>query len=366
MYHFNQESFTRPYSVDLSNHKTLPSGTIVVGMLADCVAQEVLAYLRGEDTTEWILDCASRLIGVGRSTSRSTIDPIVIEYEDGSDYSTGVNIATACRHYELFSDLHELDPSARRFKMPFSPAEMRSAMLFGGVSVNCNAPAFPLPLACLRFLRPKRMETYLQYIWRKEDMSEGLFREIGSGLEKETRMHLGRFSSTFPDYDLYPIIDWATRTRSNAVLSFLLKEKAPSVLLCCFVMNGSQQEACDLIKEVSFTDKALVIVPSEFKSEWEKGLGDGSRDQGSEGGVLQAAAWQALDTTNDPILYRKLLALFNITSSRIGNLGTPVSSPFGLTCKRSYKGAKYALEGLHSIDATFTETLMAETLWSFV
>ena len=332
--------------------------------MSDSVAVELMAYLRGEEITHWVLDVGTALLGLKKNVAARTSHPVSIECEEGLVYDTGLQIATACRHYELFSDLHELDPDARQFKMPFPQSIIRVVMLLGGVSANSNSLVYYLPLACLRFLRPKRMETYLQYIWRKEDMSEELFREIGAGLEKETRMHLGRFSSTFPDYDLYPIVDWATRTRHNSVLSFLLKEKAPSVLLCCFVMNGSQQEACDLIKEVSFNDKVLVIAPSEFKSEWKKGIGDG-HDQGREG-VLQAAAWQALDTTNDPVVYRKLLALFNITSSRIGNLDTQVSSPFGLKCKRSYKAAKRAIEGLRSIDPTFTETLMAETLWSFV
>jgi hypothetical protein len=352
MYCFNQLSPIRPYHLD----KGLDDFQHSTGVLTEVIAQELLAYYRGEKVTMSYVNHARR-----RLCHKSTVSLPEEEYKttvkctDG-DVELKVSMATLARNFDLLSDLYEHDPSMTEFSLPFTTEEVTRVLPCKPVLTYYMYFASP-PLACLQFLRPKRTETYLQYQgWEEGD--ESIFRMIGSGLEEETRMYLSRFASVFPDKDLYPIVDWAVRNGNTHVLRLLLEEKAPSVLWWCLsrVANDDLNLSTELVSITSFEDKVPVVMPRELDAEdiWSSSVAAELADN-------YCNALRLVDDAND---VRRLLLMLGLQHPKLGNQDLPMPSPFGLKWELhpSEEVRAKALRRLVEVDPTFTKEMRKEVL----
>lgn len=348
MYSFNTYSRIRPYHVDKTLDKFIQGPTV-----CDLVAQELLAYYRGEPIT-------TSLVEVGRLSichyGHESIPPrddqhkITFKCSDG-DLVKIVNIHTLCRQFDLIADLYELNNDVREFTLPFRREELsRAIVTTEGELEGSREP----PIECLKFLRPRRTEYYLQYeMWNGGD--EKFWRMVGSGLEEETRMHLSRFARIFPDKELYPIVDWVVRLEKSELLHRLLENKAPSVLLWCLCHlddRDSRQRAIDLVKKGSFNDLVPVIRPSELCST--------ALDNEDSNVIIQRLCSiyeEATKTVDDPTIYRLLLLANGLRHERIGNDKMEYIGPFGVEFDTyiNYTYALHAVMRLRVLDPSVTE-----------
>ena len=251
---------TRPYYVDSGwddfAPKTLP--------ITQYQCEELLAYYRGEEVTPMIVE-RIRLSVCNRDAPlplpiRSIGRALSFECSDGL-LETWVDLSTFKRHFELVSDLYDLDPSLSLIQVPFGKSVV-SDLIYLVSSGSYHRLSYSLRdclLPLMKYMRPFRASAFLDTLmWSETREVDFLTEFVAPNMTWEDKLKGARWSTIVPDDSVWPLIEHLHSRNLLSVIETLLSDRPLALLIYHLLTSRINMDTLSLIQRSSYEDEREV------------------------------------------------------------------------------------------------------------
>ena len=258
-----------PYFVeeewDAFNHSTIK--------LPEYWCIELIAYYRGEEVTRGVVTSARDFI-----VFKGTPLPLPIRTREGvlkfvctdEEVTSSLSVASLARHFELISDILELDPNLSVVELPYSSRAI--SVVLNTISTNYNSTE-GVEAECIelaKFLRPIRFSFFARLPWKSSNDLSFLTDYVAKGMSIDEKLLSAHWAKVIPDEGIWPLMQYLLDTWQYDAIERLLGKRPTALFVTIMTENIFAQFSerrtalfLDLLKREKYEDQYEVQVDSD-------------------------------------------------------------------------------------------------------